>query len=368
MKPMADDPGRYARERLMVARAKLPTQLRLHEELGKGANNKVFRATLFGQDCVLRAPRRGSDTQQRGSAMWEFRHTLKASQLGVGPALYQAWCARHAHEEWPSGLYLVTERMPHDLETVLSEDAALRPLAVARRDDIGAAAAACLHKLAEARIFVFDLKPGNIVVDGLEGECRDARARCARARPRRMSRPRRGRASSRAHFASGAGRRRGRRRRDAHIDLPAPPRADERRARGRRRGGRPRRARPLGVMLVVLAATTTHQLRADRRHNRTDARERVAPPLCAPRRAVPRVGARLRPRAHPARPPHGRGARRAPPLPRPARRGTAHPPFARAVALRPRSRSAAAPSSPRIAGQKMHRVSAGAMPTRPDRA
>lgn len=164
MKPIADDPGRYARERLMVPRTKLPAPLQLHEELGKGANNRVFRATLFGQDCVLRAPRRGSDTQQRGSAVWEFRHTLKASQLGVGPALYQAWCARHAHEEWPSGLYLVTERMPHDLDAVLCDDAALRPLALARRDDIGAAAVACLRKLADERIFVFDLKPSNVMV------------------------------------------------------------------------------------------------------------------------------------------------------------------------------------------------------------
>lgn len=164
MQAIPDDPATYDAARLLVARTQLPANLRVHEELGKGTNNRVYRATLDGHECVLRAPRRRSDTQQRGSALWEFRHTLKAGQLGVGPAVYQAWCARHATDRWPSGLYVVTERLEHDLETVLCEDAAQRARALERRDALADALVRCVETLAREHIFVYDLKPSNVVV------------------------------------------------------------------------------------------------------------------------------------------------------------------------------------------------------------
>lgn len=166
MKPIATDPAQYASTRLMVARTRLPKGLEVHEELGKGSNNKVFRATMEGkeEEYVLRAPRRRSDTQQRGSAIWEFRHTLKASQLGVGPLVYDAWCARHAHDGWASGLYVLTERFGCDLDAAFCDDAKIRTKAMAHRDAIGVSILACLAKLANELIFVYDLKPSNIMV------------------------------------------------------------------------------------------------------------------------------------------------------------------------------------------------------------
>ena len=62
-------------------------------------------------------PRRRSDTQQKGSAIWEFAHTLKASQLGVSPNIYKAWYARHATPDYPSGLYVVTDLFEYDIHT-----------------------------------------------------------------------------------------------------------------------------------------------------------------------------------------------------------------------------------------------------------
>ena len=58
----------------------LPKDFELHEELGKGSNNKVFRVTWNGDEVILRTPRRQSDTQQRGSAKWEYLHTFCASR------------------------------------------------------------------------------------------------------------------------------------------------------------------------------------------------------------------------------------------------------------------------------------------------
>ena len=170
MKPISTDPSKYVKTSLMVPRARLPDGLEVHEELGKGSNNKVFRATLDGHECVLRAPRRRSDTQQRGSAEWECRHMLKASQMQVGPEVYRVWCARHANAEWPSGLYVLMEKFDHDMDAVLCDEPKARQLAIARRDRIRTAVLECLTKLADELIFVYDIKPSNVMVRMSEDE------------------------------------------------------------------------------------------------------------------------------------------------------------------------------------------------------
>lgn len=149
---------------ITVARTKLEDDVVVGRELGKGSNNRVFKVDYKGTPCVLRAPRRRSDTQQRGSAIWEFRHTLQAARLGVGPKVYAAWYARHATREWPSGLYMVCERFDDDLETVLCEDDDGMQEATRRREALESAILTCLQRLATAHIFVYDLKPSNAVV------------------------------------------------------------------------------------------------------------------------------------------------------------------------------------------------------------
>jgi hypothetical protein len=157
--PLPADPRTATLADIGVGRARLPAEVTLGEELGRGANNRVYAAEHEGRECVLRAPRRRSDTQQRGSALWEFRHTLRAAQLGVGPAVHAAWCARHAEGRWPSGLYVLMERFDDDLEAALVDPAARDALPA-----VGRALAECLHALARERILVYDLKPSNVVV------------------------------------------------------------------------------------------------------------------------------------------------------------------------------------------------------------
>jgi serine/threonine protein kinase len=146
----------------------LPTDFKIHEELGKGSNNKVFRVTWNGDEVILRTPRRRSDTQQRGSAKWEYLHTLCASNIGVAPKLRKAWFSRHAeqHEEvnWPSGLYMVMDYYAYDLEKFIMSKKS-RNQALEKSSDIGAQILLKLECLTKNDMFVYDLKPSNIVLN-----------------------------------------------------------------------------------------------------------------------------------------------------------------------------------------------------------
>lgn len=164
MKPITETPGSFVKSRLYVARPKFPKTLLIGDEIGRGSNNKAFEARLNDEECILRAPRRSSDTQQKGAATWEFRHTLKASQLGVGPLVYDAFYAKHSDDEWPSGLYMILERFPYDLDKVLTRRPRLRELALRHKDALGAAIVDCLAKLADQLLVCFDLKPGQLLV------------------------------------------------------------------------------------------------------------------------------------------------------------------------------------------------------------
>ena len=148
---------------IATRRTKMPPNLNIRRELGRGSNNRVLAAEWNGAPCVVRVPRRRSDTQQRDNALVEFRCTLRASQLKVGPEVHTAWSARHASGEWPSGLYLVEERFPDDLEKCMYE-AQHRDTMLERRDEVTAEIVRCLHTLAREGILAYDLKPSNVVV------------------------------------------------------------------------------------------------------------------------------------------------------------------------------------------------------------
>ena len=170
MEPIRTDPMTYSNTKLMTTRPCIPENWEVGEKLGKGANNTVYSVSVDGSEYALRTPRRRSDTQQRGSAIWEFRHTLKAAHLGVGPHVSRAFLAKHAKGKWPSGLYMVTERFQHDLDSALLDEPDLRAKAMTHRDALGNAIVECLQNLAKELIFVYDLKPSNIMVKLPDGD------------------------------------------------------------------------------------------------------------------------------------------------------------------------------------------------------
>lgn len=160
---------------ITVKRTKIPENLEIYEELGKGSNNTVFAASYNGNNVVFRAPRRRSDTQQHGSAHWEYQHMSMASEWNVGPKIYKVWYARHATREWASGLYVIMERLDYDMETALCEDRDVIPKMLQCKDAVGSEVVRCLETLAKKHLFVYDLKPSNMVVRFHEGDGADVR-------------------------------------------------------------------------------------------------------------------------------------------------------------------------------------------------
>lgn len=258
---------------ITVSRTKIPHDLEVHEELGKGSNNKVFAATYRGEDVVFRVPRRRSDTQQHGSAHWEYEHMKLASECNVGPKIHASWYARHASREWPSGLYVIMERLEYDMETALCEDRDVIPRMISCRTSVESEVVRCLETLARRHLFVYDLKPSNMVLRfhaddaGVDVRVIDfGRDFC-----------------------------------ECNIPHPtqASPNIDMLRRRIQEEGGEDDVDERISlilfsVMMIILSATTTRCLYEDRGHHRLNESERAdAHPV---RRKVEELMATLRPR------------------------------------------------------------------------
>lgn len=153
----------YQRTTLIAKRkgTGLSKDIKIVKLLGKGSNNRVFLARGSGDaQCIVREPRRASDTQRIGNATWEFRNTVITSGLGVSPALYDAWYTRHATKHQRSGLHLVCDCYDDDLHNLLCES----PERVIQcAPEIRLQVSAHLRKMAGAGMLSYDLKPSNMV-------------------------------------------------------------------------------------------------------------------------------------------------------------------------------------------------------------
>lgn len=142
---------------------KLPSDFKIIKQLGKGSNNKVFSVLWEGERRAFRVPRRGGDTQQQGSSKWELAHTQMASSIKAAPKLHTAWFSRHFDNGWPSGLYMVMEYFPFDLD-MLFQHPIHRSAMIGDTHRIGDGIVKALQALSMNNMFVYDLKPSNIVV------------------------------------------------------------------------------------------------------------------------------------------------------------------------------------------------------------
>lgn len=129
--------------------------------LAKGANNCVYKIVHKHQVCALRVPRRGSDTQQRTSACQELRNTVEAAKLGVSPHVHDIWILPHRVKSDPSGLYMITDFIKHDLDSCLRKKT---DFMLTHASTVGTNVAKQLEILANNGLFVFDLKPSNVLV------------------------------------------------------------------------------------------------------------------------------------------------------------------------------------------------------------
>lgn len=158
-----DDSAKYQRTTLIATRSGtgLKNGIKLIKLLGKGSNNAVYLAqTKDGMKCVVRQPRRNSDTQRIGNASWEFRNTAIAAQLGICPKIYDAWYVRHATRLQKGGLHIVCDYFPKDVHSLLCDSPyEVIPIAKELRSQV-----IChLRKMADNNLFCYDLKPSNMV-------------------------------------------------------------------------------------------------------------------------------------------------------------------------------------------------------------
>lgn len=167
MECMEVDPFEFSDTKLVQKTTEWPSELVFDDQdvLGRGANNRIVRAKWKGRDCVVRMPRRGSDTQVRGNAVWEFCHTLRAAQLGASPAVYAAWYARHSTDKYPSGLYMICEAMQSTMEDWMTSRECRDACADGDDGGLSESVVSCLKTLANAGMFVYDLKPSNVLVN-----------------------------------------------------------------------------------------------------------------------------------------------------------------------------------------------------------
>lgn len=157
--------NRVDRAQLLVHHTVIPDNYEIGDELGKGSNNRVCEVDMGKKGkFVIRIPRRQSDTQQEGSALWECRHTLRAAELGVGPAVKNVWIARHQKRHFPSGLYMIMSKFDYDLDDVLIDKPELKDVFLSHKETIVDQVVRCLNTLAKDHLFVYDLKPSNVVV------------------------------------------------------------------------------------------------------------------------------------------------------------------------------------------------------------
>lgn len=247
-------------ESIVIPTPDFASELTVGRVLGKGANNNVMKATWKGEPCVLRVPRRGCDTQQRGNSKWEYYHTAMAAELHSAPRMLAAWHVRHAKDRnWPSGLYMLQERYDDDLDSVLNDSVKRE-----RYAGVGERITECLSSLARAGMFVYDFKPSNVVVRQVDDDGR------VEARVIDYGRD----------FCEWDGR-------GDEVDHHTPHivMADRMLARMHPDPEERRHARALvlfAVMLIQLSAVTTRQLHSDRYKHRMDASARHdAHPMCA---------------------------------------------------------------------------------------
>jgi hypothetical protein len=150
----------------MLTRARqgdgLSSKVELQDEIGRGSNNRVFRAVFDNEHPItVRRPRRKSDTERPVYATCEFHNTLMASRLGVAPTLYDAWYVRHVKTEQRAGLHMVQQYFSYDLMDAFQQ---MPDEICEHRDRIGAAIDENIKLLANAGMLCYDLKPGNIVL------------------------------------------------------------------------------------------------------------------------------------------------------------------------------------------------------------
>ena len=166
IKPLLIDVEKYISDDFVKTRkgTGLPNGygLRKIKLLGKGSNNQVFLfKSKYDQFLVVRTPLRKADTQHLENAALEFRYSLIASDLNIGPKIFDAWFVRHATSDQKNGLHMITEYFEEDMHSFVLDNPIL---ATQHIESIREMLTNNFRVLADNCIFCYDLKLCNLVI------------------------------------------------------------------------------------------------------------------------------------------------------------------------------------------------------------
>lgn len=149
-----------------VTKTKLPPDACIGECLGKGANNCVVEVEWRGSKKALRMPRRKSETLRVGAAEAEAAAASIVAELGAAPHIHAMWHAKHGTHRFPSGLYMITDVYERSLDRAMVSPG-LHRVYSRHAASIREKMISHLTKMAKRKVFCFDLKPQNVMINGL---------------------------------------------------------------------------------------------------------------------------------------------------------------------------------------------------------
>lgn len=159
------DPSKYVKTRLLVPRkgTGMPTGLVVDEKvISGGSNNRVVSGSLRGTPVAVRTPLSDSDTRRQSFSAQEAKMTLLAACHGIAPPVYDIWHCKTGTKEQRKGLHMIMRLYAHDLHNVIFHN---REWYAKHKSAICSRLCECALAMARQRMFSYDIKSSNIVVD-----------------------------------------------------------------------------------------------------------------------------------------------------------------------------------------------------------
>lgn len=163
------DPSNYVKTRLMVPRkgSGMPSGIFIDEKvISGGSNNHVVSGLLNGTRVAIRTPLSDSDTRRESFSVQEAKMTLIAAYHGFAPPVYDIWHCKSGTKDQKKGLHIIMRLYSYDLHNVIFHN---KEWFMQHKSALCTKLCECAMMMARQRMFSYDIKSSNIVVDN----CRD---------------------------------------------------------------------------------------------------------------------------------------------------------------------------------------------------
>lgn len=159
------DPTNFVKTRLVAPRkgSGMPPGLTIDEKItAGGSNNRVVSGLFHGKPVVVRTPLSDSDTRRESFSRQEAKMTLIAACHGIAPPVYDIWHCKAGTKTQRKGLHMIMHLYTHDLHNVIFHN---RDWFMEHKSALCTKLCECAMTMARQRMFSYDIKSSNIVVD-----------------------------------------------------------------------------------------------------------------------------------------------------------------------------------------------------------